>query len=140
MGCWVAAMAMLTGKTYAEVKAETGSAWKDGGHDWKTDQYLGQNGYAVARYYHHDQFKQTEPNEDGARFNIKREEWPMKSFAPVHMCVVRTSISHCVVMLPDGTVLDPATPELRTLTDYAEVIAMVGVWRVAAECTEAVNA
>jgi hypothetical protein len=133
MGCWVAAMAMVTGKTYNEVKAETGDTWSSGGHSWKTDQYLAQHGFAVARYFDSDQFHQLPPSEHGTRFNHKWPDWPMKPFAPLHVCSVQTSrAAHSVVLLSDGTVLDPAIPHPRRLSDYQRVIEIVGVWRVVA--------
>jgi hypothetical protein len=127
-GCWVASMAMVTGKTYAEVKAETGHMAERGGHCWATDQYLAQNGFALARYWQHDQFHGHAEN--GAWFNNKRDPWPLPPFAPVHICQVRTSMGHVVVMLADGTVLDPATPQQKRLSDYAVVDKIAGVWKV----------
>lgn len=127
MGCWVAAMAMVTGKTYAEVKAETGRMAANGGHCWATDQYLAQNGFTIQRYWRHDQFKGRVVGE--AWHNDKRDPWPLAPFAPLHVCMVQTSTGHMVVMLADGTVLDPATPEPKRLSDYTEVHKIVGIWR-----------
>lgn len=136
MGCWVAAMAMIVGKSYAEVKAETGNTWQDGGHRWKTEQYLAQHGFAVMPYFDSDQFRQNEePNEHGIRLNKRWQQWPFVPFAPVHICLVTsgpTGGGHIVVMLADGRVLDPATPDTRRLSEYFETREMIGVWPVRA--------
>jgi len=132
MGCWVASMAMVVGKTYAEVKAETGDTWKRGGHNWRTGQYLAQNGFAIALYFDSDQFNQNEtPNEHGLHLNKRWADWPFKAFAPIHVCQVTSPVGgHLVVMLADGSVLDPAIPTRKSISDYAEVREMIGIWKV----------
>ncbi|MDB4952113.1 MAG: hypothetical protein JWM27_4762 [Gemmatimonadetes bacterium] len=45
-------------------------------------------------------------------------------------CAVACPGWHAVVMLHDGTVLDPLSPYARTLRDYPRVMQMVGLWRV----------
>jgi hypothetical protein len=126
MGCFVAAMAMVAGKTYAEVKAETGECWRRGGTFFPVDQYLSENRLVTARYWSHDQFRGHAEN--GAWLCDKRDPWPPAPFAPVHLCEVRASAGHWVVMLKDGTVLDPNVSEPRKLSDYSEVYLVIGVW------------
>lgn len=122
-GCTLAALAMVMGRTYADVKAEIlaehperdfserGINYMDG------DQLLAHWGYATARLF---------------RYYVShhREVWPPAPFAEVHMCEVEcspTSAGHSVVMLADGTVLDPLTPETRRLTDYHKVNSVAAV-------------
>lgn len=126
-GCGPACLAMVTGHDYADV-----CAWfkgidfaKDGVHPYGIDAYLVEHGYATAR--------------KGLYFayigSPKREPWPPGPFAEAHICEVRVyesaPINHFVVMLSDGTILDPLTSEDRSLSDYHEVHHVLGVYRVA---------
>jgi len=125
-GCFVAAMAMITGQTYAQVKAETGDIYKNkSGCHFSADQYLAERGYACARLWSFNQFKQ-----DADGNNEKTVPWPPKPFAPVHLCSVVTSMGHFVVMLADGTVFDPAIPVEKKLSDYERVNWVAGVWPI----------
>jgi hypothetical protein len=128
-GCWVACMAMITGKTYAQVKSETGHLYERGGHIWATDQYLGQNGFAVARFWKHNQLKGH--GTGTAWINDKAKPWPLLPFAPIHICLVHTPTGgHLIVMLNDGTVLDPAKHGRGRLADYTTVEKIAGIWKV----------
>lgn len=115
-GCVLAALAMLTGQTYAQVKA--GFADWAGGISLMFDgfTYLAEHGYAVApKYIHYHPLKQN------------RDPWPVEPFADVHLCEVITSQAHAVVLLRDGTVLDPNTRNLKKLGDYVKVNVIAGV-------------
>lgn len=127
-GCFVAAMAMVTGKTYAQVKEETGHAWMRGALDQTVENYLSQRGFAVTKWWQYDSCK-AYAEQNGA-LDIKRNTWPLPPFAPIHVCQVKTRVTHWVVMLSNGNVLDPVTPEVKRLTDYAEVTLIMGVWRI----------
>lgn len=123
-GCVLASLAMLTGQTYAEVKA--GFADWAGGISLLFDgfTYLAEHGYAVApKYIHYHPLKKN------------RDPWPVEPFADVHLCEVITSQAHAVVLLRDGTVLDPNTPEPRRLTDYVKVNVIAGIVPLAREKT-----
>jgi hypothetical protein len=125
-GCFIAAMAMVTGKTYAQVKAETGETYTNKSASYySTDQYLTQNGYAYARLWSFNQFAQ-----DADKNNVPMEPWPPKPFAPVHVCLVTMSMGHFVVMLADGTVFDPTVEAEKKLTDYERVNWVAGVWPI----------
>lgn len=123
-GCGVACLAMLTGKTYADVHAEfpTVSDESGGNCHWWED-WLSANGFALAykkRYQHWPEYGERTP-------------WPPEPFSIVHLCEVTVSGAggHMVVMLADGSVLDPLTPESKRLTDYHEVYniaAVVPIW------------
>lgn len=124
-GCGFAALAMIVGKTYAQVVAEFAGDAHPNGYRYNPDTgspayyamdlYLAEEGFAVSRLYE-DRFPHCR--------NEKRA-WPPEPFAPLHLCNVKvyseSTRNHWVVMLADGAVLDPLTPEPRRLTDYAEV-------------------
>jgi hypothetical protein len=115
-GCVLAALAMLTEQTYAEVKA--GFIDSERGISLMFDgfTYLAEHGYAVApKYIHYHPLKR------------HRDPWPVEPFADMHLCEVITSQAHAVVMLKDGMVLDPNTPEPKRLSDYMKVNVIAGV-------------
>lgn len=116
-GCGAATFAMLTNRTYAGAVAtiKTHDRWHEGGVTHFTiDQYLAEDGFAVARRFTHV---------DG----VARDIWPVEPFAEAHYCTVSSAMgTHFVVLLRDGTVLDPADPRPRRLTDYERV------WNIAA--------
>jgi hypothetical protein len=122
-GCVLAALAMLTGQTYAQVKSEFfDQDWNNNGCTFEFDAhtYLAEHGYAIAtkyRYYHPQK--------------RDREIWPVPPFAPAHLCsVIVANGSHAVVLLADGTVLDPSTPKQKKLSDYSAVNSVMGVWKI----------
>lgn len=106
IGCGLACLAMITGKTYQEVKAafapfERGITW------WETDSYLVDHGYAIARKFKH------------AAYCKQNRDWPPAPFGDVHICQVYIPAGgHFIVALRDGSVLDPATPEQRHISQY----------------------
>lgn len=109
-GCAVAALAMVTGKSYREVRDYFGIDFAERGtHVGGIEQYLTDHGYAWARLCHYD------------HLSVERTPWPPEPFGDVHICQVVGSASHTVVMLGDGTVLDPLTPEPKRLSDYQAV-------------------
>jgi hypothetical protein len=58
------------------------------------------------------------------------EPWPCQPWADLHLCSVITSQPHAVVMLGDGTVLDPAYPDRRSLSEYQKVEGVIAIYRV----------
>jgi len=117
-GCTIAAYAMILGRTYASVRDDFAvyiarkEGWRGVCSLFDGDQYLTSQGFAVARIFRY------------WRGEI-REEWPPQPFGDIHLCDVivseGSSGSHSVVMLRDGSVLDPLMPEPRRLTDYHKV-------------------
>jgi hypothetical protein len=108
---------MILDRTYAEVKAEILAVHPErdfsarGINYMDADQLLAAWGYATARLF---------------RYYVSRprEVWPPEPFGAVHLCEVQCaaeSAGHSVVLLADGSVLDPLTPEPRRLTDYYQV-------------------
>lgn len=114
-GCGVACLAMVTGKTYADVAAEVParSFHNDGVHDSFMDALLAGWGFAVARRF----------------VGTGADAWTPEPFADVHLCVVGHGAEndHCVVMISDGTVLDPNRAGKWKLSDYPYVVSVAAV-------------
>jgi hypothetical protein len=125
--CVPACLAMVTGKTFNRVIKEIHEYWENEGRyegvdDSIVDQYLSKNGFAIQRVPH-----EYEPN----KLLIKK--WPVKPFAPVHIVDVWSSSPpgmHAVVMLKDGTILDPSNKRIKDLSVYQRVFAITGIWKV----------
>lgn len=113
--CLIACFAMVTGKQYEEVR-------KVAGEDISTRppesqplfDWLKQSGFRV-------HFRMPENLSD----------WPQKPFTDVHICSVlkhkEIAWSHGIVLLRDGTVLDPDCDEKKRLSDYYFVNWMCGI-------------
>ena len=122
-GCVVASLAMIVGKSYAEVKAELPPKDLSTGAftAFTAESYLYEHGYVLLKKWKHI-----------CSLDKDREQWPVEPFAPVHYVQVVNGDqgkAHAVVLLENGDVLDPwadATP--KKLTDYAQVNEIIGVW------------
>lgn len=120
----MAALAMATGKTYDYVwdyfknpeHRERGITYHE------VIAFLGDHGFAVNWKWRNTQ------NEER---NKPREPWPAEPWTDVHIVEVENSVMyHFVVMLKDGTILDPLTSEKKMLSDYKRVTQMIGVFKV----------
>lgn len=122
-GCVIAALAMITGKTYEEVRDDITVFIGSGLTSFEADQYLVEHGFAVARKYKHILYNKSD-----------REIWPPEPWMDMHLCFVWPQKTgrgcHAVVMLKDGTVLDPDTSETKRLNDYYKVDNVTGVVKV----------
>jgi hypothetical protein len=121
-GCGIAVLAMLTGKSYQDVRAEFQPRYIEKGMtEWSMNAYLAEHGYAVAHKYPHymPQLKH-------------RDVWPPEPFAPMHYCCMLTpnNTHHYVVMLADGSIVDPATSKTQAYKDYTSVQNVAGVMRM----------
>ena len=62
---------------------------------------------------------------------VPRVPWPPEPFGDVHLCEVTVQqdspVNHFVVMLQNGRVLDPLTPERKRLSDYHRVLSVAAV-------------
>jgi hypothetical protein len=128
-GCMVACLAMVTGKSYAEVKAWEGFSGKNFRdpsqgltyHD--AMQYLTDHGFATAL-----RFRWLPGCKDDGHHT--RDPWPTAPYAPAHIISVQGS-RHAVVLLPDGAVFDPQQATPRHIGEFGvDVAYMIGVFKV----------
>lgn len=115
-GCLVAALAIVLGLEYDEalsILEPSGNEpdWRHGFTFVDFDNALVERGWAVARKFR------------WLRGNIERQPWPPAPWANVHLALVRCTenTSHAVILLRDGTVMDPLASSPRKLTDYVSV-------------------
>jgi hypothetical protein len=122
-GCAIACTAMVTGLSYETVRDDWGGAGTGHGFlTWST--YLANRGYATQHLWKHNSERKAD-----------RDPWPLEPWADIHLCAVDAGFgqgSHLVVLLRDGTVLDPATDEPRRLSDYKTILHMTAVISVSA--------
>lgn len=122
LGCGHACLAMLAGVSYDEIVSCLGDPdLTHGTHTDAIDAWLCENGYAISRIY---RFKSG---------RIERKPWPVSPWAEVHIAQVAIpGGSHFVILLHDGTVLDPNKVEPTTLEDpgYEGVNHIAGVFKV----------
>jgi len=124
-GCVVASLAMVTGKTYEDVRAHTLfdrlADEKHGCGPREPEAYLREHGFAWQLLH-----RCMPPG------NTWLVDWPPVPWADAHVVEVRmpSNSYHCVVLLRSGTVLDPFCDEPRRLSDYPEVISVRAVFRV----------
>lgn len=121
-GCLVACVAMVTGRTYAEIREMCVDSYKDGIHEFIADNIIYDLGFAIVRRYKH-------------RPRLKRDcdVWPCEPFAPAHFCIVHaTQGPHAVVLNELGIVLDPWDPSRISLANpvYTQIDSVCGVFPV----------
>ncbi len=120
-GCAVACVAMVLSLSYWNARAlfphfdpEAGVLPLD------AIRVLGEYGWAsVEKFPHYSPEK------------VDRRRWPLSPFAPVHLVQVISTGCHAVLLLEDGTVLDPLYNRERALHQYKRVLSITGLWRVA---------
>lgn len=124
-GCMIAAIAMVLGRSYTETKALL--------HPWfftreqefrgigqtEMDSLLTEHGFAVARRFEHYH-----------PACCHRTAWPPQPWGEIHIAEVATSMSHAVVMLADGRVLDPALGARASLSEYSRVFSVTAITRI----------
>jgi hypothetical protein len=115
---------MVTGKTYEEIRFAFPRVdfAKEGIAFYQAEAYLAEHGYAVRRKTHFDPL-----------LGDHRDPWPCEPFAAMHMCeVIVPGGCHSIVLLGDGTVLDPWTAERTTLAhpDYLRLHFVAGIYQV----------
>jgi len=130
-GCVLAAIAMIVGKSYAEVKAELQpkDLSTDAYTSFEAESYFYEHGYSAVKRWKHICFA-----------GVDREVWPIEPFAPVHYVQVVNGPSgkgHAVVLLANGDVLDPWTDSKpKKLSDYYQVNEIMGVFFAPAPAQE----
>jgi hypothetical protein len=118
-GCGLAVLAMLTGRSYADAKVDVDAMEQRerGPRDWNVE---GCTHYTLDRYL-------------AQRYWMQRRyvSWgePLVPFAPIHYASVQqpSNNAHFVVLLADGTVLDPMREGRFTLADWPGVNQVVGL-------------
>jgi len=129
-GCMAAVAAMIVGVDYdagARMLTDFPESLDSSASGYFVlESRLVDHGYAVAR-----KWAITQPG------NKRRAQWPVEPWADVHWCEVMAGATngyaHAVLMLRDGTVLDPMTPEPRRLSDYEAVNFIAAVVPVRAQ-------
>ena len=122
VGCVIACLAMVLNTTYDEVRKDLGVPKNGGFTHYVWQEYLSMNGYAYQFYFRYNPITNTE-----------HKDWPMMPWADVHFCSVdagKGDGSHLVVMLKDGTVYDPISPNTKKLSDYFSVGYMAGLYKI----------
>jgi hypothetical protein len=118
-GCLVACLAMVAGRTYAEVDSMfVRDRYEDGGlNDYQVFDFLAEEGFFwchVHRYSHLGPSK-------------VREQWPLPLTTDLTICRVDAGrggpLSHGIVVTRDGQAFDPALG-VRRFEDYTAVGAM----------------
>lgn len=128
-GCAIACLAMVLGYSYKEMEAWlekeglTAERRAQGISDFVYRDVIYRHGLGTVHFYRYDLLLQKD-----------REPWPPIPFAPVHICCVEVEggFHHAVVMLQDGTILDPYKMQRRTLThpDYKGVAHVTGIYSI----------
>ncbi len=126
-GCYIAALAMIAGLSYDEIKAHFNKSYdfdKEGVTFFAADALLHKLGFASARIWQHDQLNKEE-----------RSYWPPSPWADVHLCeavVDPKKGAHAIIMLKDGKVLDPNFGELPSLRNphYVRVYSVAAIYKV----------
>jgi hypothetical protein len=136
-GCVPACLAMITGKTYREVadylapRVSTWGADAEGKYVETVGISFAEHGmdFCKAYYYLMEHGFAWQSIGEVQYNNRDKRIWPPEPWADLHLCDVRTSGFHAVVMLRDGTVLDPLTPEPKRLSDYGAVFNVTGLFK-----------
>lgn len=119
-GCSVAVLAMITGLPYQQVKSEVGfDGSLKSSCSARQKEWLAEHGFPSDICY----FKQ-----DGGRIvcDLRDELIPQQGDYFLWLSVGGPGWRHSVLQLPDGTVLDPETPEPKRLEQCPELF-MVSV-------------
>ena len=124
VSCVLACLAMVTGKSVAQVRDGMRQYWhneasEQGTSDEAFEAYLSARGYAI-QHVSHDYLPE----------DRLIKPWPPEPWAPVHVCDVYEQGPHAVVMKHDGTVLDPNDTGMTSLSQYHRVYAVQGIWKV----------
>lgn len=126
-GCSIACVAMVVGMTYEQTETwflARGLArerMKRGLWDGIWLEALGRLGFSYVQRYRCNPLT-----------NSPRDEWPCAPFAPIHICTADVVAGHhAIVMLADGTVLDPFKSERTSLAhaDYRQIDQIIGVYQ-----------
>ncbi len=125
-GCGIACLAMILKTTYDEADTLFSIFNGEGILVAQMDELLACYGYAIARISKKTYLR-------GYK-EVPRDNWPVTPFAPIHLCLVRVSkrakIDHFIIMLKDGTILDPDNKDKKSLSDYHDVHHIAGITKI----------
>lgn len=128
MGCGIAALAMVSGKTFEEVRV-----LMDLSHDWCKGG-RGMTMYEVEQMLEPLGFSYQSRRLCQSRLGgTERKEWPGKPFAPLHIALVQNlpnTGGHFVVWLEDGRVMDPWWGVIPNIGNYSMVMEVTGIWKI----------
>lgn len=117
----VAAIAMVTGRSYRDIRELCAPAYNQGIHWVIAQDVLAHLGYAtMPRYEYRPRLKDY-------------RAWPCEPFAPAHIAVLEaTQGAHAVAMDASGHVYDPFNRERTTLKhpDYRKIHHIDGIFLV----------
>ena len=127
LGCQIACAAMIVGCSYAEAREVIAPNWSGElpPGRFEVEAFIKSRGWDVINNREHF-------------YDFRRSEgdgfpWPPSPFAELHLVSVRTIsvnfYSHAVVMLRDGSILDPDVQEPNTMADYPLVLQVSAVVR-----------
>lgn len=136
-GCGAATTAMILGCSYEEAKDQIDAApchtepidWNVGVSHIEIDYVLGEHGWYGNQVYIAWQQQLVVIDEKPPYWELKPGAvWPPEPFAPIHYAQVASgNLFHFVVMLADGTVLDPMFPGHFKLSDWPTVANVRGL-------------
>ena len=121
-GCMVAALAMVTGRSYRDIRDMVAGAYNNGINWPVAADVLAHLDYAVMTKYEYI-----------PRTKSYRPVWPCPPFAPAHIIVLEaTQGAHAVAMDEGGNVYDPFNRERTTLKhpDYGKIHHIEGIFLV----------
>jgi hypothetical protein len=113
--CIIACLAMIRKTSFDVIANEVKN--RVGDEFWMA--YLSAHGYAI-QDIHHDYMPE----------NRLISPWPIKPFAPIHIVFVYDQNIRPVIMLDNGTILDPLNIHNESRHKYHRVYRVVGVWQV----------
>lgn len=138
-GCAAATAAMIIGCSYEEAKAQIDASpchdkpidWNVGTSHIEVDYVLGEHGWFGHRVYLSWQQQVMVVGDQPPYWELKPGGvWPPEPFAQIHYATVtHGKFYHFVVMLADGTVLDPMQPGHFSLDDWPTVSNVRGLVR-----------
>lgn len=122
-GCLVACMAMIAGLSYQDVRALFPRVAQGGLTHYAFMDFLARHDFAYQFLFKFDQ----------TNYAV-RDDWPRAPWADAHICGVDAGrggeSSHGVVLLRDGTILDPMADAPRRMSDYPKCGYMCGIFDV----------
>ena len=120
-GCFIACIAMVTGKSYDEIKSMFPFDINEnrGADEFTQRSLLFELGYISQTFY------------ETIAHTQKKREWPMKPFASWHIVSVITKANtpHVVFMDKNGLLIDPLDGDCKSFEDYSKINHIIAIWK-----------